>query len=162
MWDRSRNLVILNGIATAGSSTTHSEIRWRITNSTTTRYGKSVNIGGRSTFNHFLHSLSWKKTPSKPTNPTPAFSIFSGWGQSVRTVDQQPLHLFDGEHFRELFTRTQLNNDNVVAVLPLGEEKLLVTEKNGIFHLGGDLQSLQPWPTTADKRLRREWSTEQP
>ncbi len=62
--------------------------------------------------------------------------------------------LFDGEQFRELFTRTQLNNDNVVAVLPLGEEQLLVTGKNGIFLLGGDLQSPQPWPTEADKRMR--------
>lgn len=62
--------------------------------------------------------------------------------------------LFDGEQFRELFTRTQLNNDNVVAVLPLGEAQLLVTEKNGIFLLGGDLQSPQPWPTETDKRMR--------
>lgn len=62
--------------------------------------------------------------------------------------------LFDGEQFRELFPRTQINNDNVVAVLPLGEEQLLVTEKNGIFLLGGDLQSPQPWPTETDKRMR--------
>jgi len=62
--------------------------------------------------------------------------------------------LFAGEQFRELFPRTQINNDNVVAVLPLGEEQLLVTEKNGIFLLGGDLQSPQPWPTETDKRMR--------
>ena len=62
--------------------------------------------------------------------------------------------LFDGEQFRELFPRTQINNDNVVAVLPLGEEQLLVTEKNGIFLLGGDLQSPQQWPTETDKRMR--------
>lgn len=62
--------------------------------------------------------------------------------------------LFDGERFHTLFTRQQINNDNVVAVLPFDEQLLLVTEKNGIYSLKEDRESPEAWPTAIDQRLK--------
>ena len=41
---------------------------------------------------------------------------------------------FDGKDFLHLFPRSQVNDDNVVALLPDGDNSfLMVTENNGLF-----------------------------
>lgn len=62
--------------------------------------------------------------------------------------------LFDGERFRVLFTRQQIHNDNVVAVLSLGEQLLLVTAKSGLYRLSCDRETSEPWPTAIDGMLK--------
>ncbi|QRX63076.1 hypothetical protein JS578_09325 [Dysgonomonadaceae bacterium zrk40] len=110
---------------------------------------------GKIYFQSFSAFFVLEENSIKTHKPYPGVLYFFPVGDNLfAQLINNHFTLFDGEHFRELFTRKQLNNDNVVAVLPLGEEQLLVTEKNGIFHLGNDLETLQPWPTTADKRLR--------
>src|SRR5690606_17078363 len=61
--------------------------------------------------------------------------------------------LFDGEQFQRLIDRNRLEGDNVVAVLPQGNDYLLVTSKSGIYRLSEDLQSVTPWRTGIDKEL---------
>ena len=61
--------------------------------------------------------------------------------------------LFDGEQFQPLIARNRLEGDNVVAVLPQGNDYLLVTSKSGIYRLSEDQQSVTPWRTGIDKEL---------
>lgn len=61
--------------------------------------------------------------------------------------------LFDGKVFRRLFTRQQINDDNVVAVIPFDEQLLLVTEKNGLYSLNGEGEPPKQWFTAVDDRL---------
>jgi ligand-binding sensor domain-containing protein len=63
-------------------------------------------------------------------------------------------YFFDGINFHRLLTRDQLNNDNVVAVLPFGEEYLLVTSKSGLYLYSETNQRLRPWRTSLDEELQ--------
>jgi|SRR5690554_2197667 len=62
---------------------------------------------------------------------------------------------FDGEMFHPVVQREQLNNDNVVAVLPFGEEYLLVTSKNGFYIYSEDDDTLIPWKTAIELDLQQ-------
>ena len=53
---------------------------------------------------------------------------------------------FDGKEFHHLFPRSKVNDDNVVALLPDGNNSfLMVTENNGLFRYTGDIT---PWKQT--------------
>lgn len=63
--------------------------------------------------------------------------------------------LFDGENFHPVFTRDQWNNDNVVALLPYGEDWLLVTSKNGLYRFSEEEYTLTPWNISAWSELQQ-------
>lgn len=107
------------------------------------------------------------------------FQSFSAWfsydGKMVhafRNRQQQPLYFytqnghiytqmidedfyeFDGKDFLHLFPRSQVNDDNVVALLPDGDDSfLMVTENNGLFRYNGDIT---PWKTDIDAELKKQ------
>lgn len=107
------------------------------------------------------------------------FQSFSAWfsydGKMVRAFrdrTKQPLYFytqndkiyaqiidehfyeFNGKDYRLLFTRNQVNNDNVVALLSDGSDSFLtVTENNGLFRYDG---TLQPWKTDVDAALKKQ------
>lgn len=110
---------------------------------------------GKIYFQSFSAFFVLEENSIKTYKPYPGVLYFFSVGENLfAQLINHHFTLFDGTHFRELFNRTLLNNDNVVAVLPLGDKQLLVTEKNGIFCLGSNLQSPRPWPTAVDHRLR--------
>ena len=63
--------------------------------------------------------------------------------------------LFDGENFHPAFTRDRLNNDNVIAMLPYGEDWLLVTSKNGLYRFSEKENRLTPWHISGNSELLR-------
>ena len=107
------------------------------------------------------------------------FQSFSAWfsydGKMVRAFrnrQQQPLYFynqnghiytqmidegfyeFDGKEFHHLFPRSKVNDDNVVALLPDGNNSfLMVTENNGLFRYTGDIT---PWKTDIDAELKKQ------
>lgn len=107
------------------------------------------------------------------------FQSFSAWfsydGKMVRAFrnrQQQPLYFytqnghiytqmidedfyeFDGKDFHHLFPRSQVNDDNVVSLLPDGDDSfLMVTENNGLFRYNGDIT---PWKTDIDTELKKQ------
>lgn len=107
------------------------------------------------------------------------FQSFSAWfsydGKMVRAFrnrQQQPLYFytqnghiytqmidedfyeFDGKDFHHLFPRSKVNDDNVVALLPDGDNSfLMVTENNGLFRYNGDIVS---WKTDIDAELKKQ------
>ena len=60
---------------------------------------------------------------------------------------------FDGTSFHRLLSREQLNNDHVVAVLPIDNELLLVTSRHGLFRFSETKHSLVPWKIPVEKML---------
>ncbi len=62
---------------------------------------------------------------------------------------------FDGENFHPAVKRKQLNDDNVVAVLPLADDYLLVTSKSGLYRFSEATSSLSRWKTAVDKELQQ-------
>ncbi len=62
---------------------------------------------------------------------------------------------FDGENFHRLLSRDQLNDDNVVAVLPLDYEYLLVTSKSGLYRFSENSNAPVPWKTGIEKELEQ-------
>lgn len=107
------------------------------------------------------------------------FQSFSAWfsydGTMVRAYrnrQQQPLYFytqnghiytqmidedfyeFDGKDFHHLFSRSKVNDDNVVALLPDANDSfLMVTENNGLFRYNGDITS---WQTDIDAELKKQ------
>lgn len=57
----------------------------------------------------------------------------------------------EGDGFRELFSREQVNNDDVIAALPYDEKILLVTVMNGFYLY--DNGRVTPWNIPAGKML---------
>lgn len=62
---------------------------------------------------------------------------------------------FDGSDFHLLLTRERLNDDNVVAVLPHGDNYLLVTSKSGLFLYSEEDSSLTRWQIPLDEELHQ-------
>lgn len=107
------------------------------------------------------------------------FQSFSAWfsydGKMVRAYRnrlQQPLYFFnqneriyaqmiddgfyelDGKDFHLLFQRSQVHDDNVVALLPDGQDSfLMVTENNGLFRYNG---AVEAWKTDIDAELKKQ------
>ena len=54
--------------------------------------------------------------------------------------------------FIELFPRAEVNNDNVVGVLPFREKILVVTAKNGLFLFDGE--KVSPWNISCSDMLK--------
>lgn len=62
---------------------------------------------------------------------------------------------FDGRNFRLLFARNEINNDDVVALLPHTDDSfILVTEDNGLFCFNG--RTTKPWQTDIDHELKNQ------
>lgn len=63
--------------------------------------------------------------------------------------------LFNGDQFQPVISREQLNNDNVIALLPHKEDWLLVTSKNGLFLYSDKKQTITPWKIPAWDELQQ-------
>lgn len=67
-------------------------------------------------------------------------------GHIYTQMIDEDFYEFDGKDFLHLFPRSQVNDDNVVALLPDGDDSfLMVTENNGLFRYNGDIT---PWKQT--------------
>ena len=65
-------------------------------------------------------------------------------------------YYFDGSEFQLLLTRDKLRNDNVVSVIPVGDELFLITSRNGIFSYNPYAQTCLARHTGIDYELRNE------
>lgn len=87
--------------------------------------------------------------------PYPAVLYFfpSGDKMFAQMIDND-FCSFNGEDFQRLLTRKQLNNDDVVAVLPFDDDHLLVTSKSGLYRLSKNDQTPVPWHISIEDELR--------
>jgi len=87
--------------------------------------------------------------------PYPAVLYFFPLGDKLfAQLINNDFSRFDGEKFYPVVDRAQLNNDNVVALLPFNDDYLLVTAKNGLFIYSENNRSLVPWKTAIEKDLQ--------
>ena len=110
---------------------------------------------GKIYFQSFSAFFVFENDSINTFNPYPGVLYFFPAGKRLYAqLINNHFTLFDGKMFSTLFTRQQINDDNVVAVLPIGEQLIVVTEKNGLYSLTGDQQQPRPWPTAIDNRLK--------
>lgn len=123
----------------------------------------------------FHNEEVWTIYPFKGNIYFQSFSaVFVYNGQKVTTLDPNPdvlyyfpvgddmfaqlinndFYRFDESGFHRLLMRTQLNDDNIVAVLPFDDEYLLVTSKSGIYRFSESTATLTPWKTAAESELK--------
>ncbi len=76
-------------------------------------------------------------------------------GKMYAQLINSNFYRFDGRDFHLLLTREQLNDDNVVAVLPHGDNHLLVTSKSGLFLYSEEESSLTRWRVSLDEELHQ-------
>ena len=87
--------------------------------------------------------------------PSPAVLYFFPVGEKMfAQLINNDFYRFDGERFQRLIRRGQLNDDNVVAVLPFDDDYLLVTSKSGLFRFSENTQTLIPWTISATPELQ--------
>ena len=113
-----------------------------------------------------------------PFNGKLYFQSFSGIfiydGQKVTTLDSSPSVLyyfpvgnnmfaqlinddfcrFDGKQYHPVITREQLNDDDVVAVFPFGDDYLLATSRSGLFLFSENARTMIPWKISATPELQ--------
>lgn len=88
--------------------------------------------------------------------PYPAVLYFFPLGDNLfAQLINNDFSRFDGEKFHPVVDRAQLNNDNVVALLPFNDDYLLVTSKNGLFIYSENNRSLVPWKTAIEQDLQQ-------
>lgn len=87
-------------------------------------------------------------------NPYPAVLYFFSAGEKMyaQLIDGGFCE-FDGEKFHPINTQHLWKNDNVVSMLPYGEEWLLVTSKSGIFLFSDNKSILTPWPLATPDQI---------
>jgi len=124
----------------------------------------------------FHNDEIWKICPFENKLYFQSFSAFFVYdGQKVATYRPHPAVLyffpsgnnmfaqlinndfsrFDGAKFHPVVKREQLNNDNVVAVLPFDEDYLLVTSRSGLYIYSAKNRSLVPWKTAIATDLQQ-------
>lgn len=99
-----------------------------------------------------------------------SFFIYDGKNVEIGKSELNPLYFFsvngelyaqfltggfykkNGNGFEELISRTTLNDDNVVAVLPYDDGLLLVTVMNGLFLYSNN--QVTPWKASAGEWLK--------
>jgi len=87
--------------------------------------------------------------------PSPEVLYFFPVGEKMfAQLINSDFYRFDGERFHRVFRRNQLNDDNVVAVLPFDDDYLLVTSKSGLFRFSENDQTLIPWKISAAPELQ--------
>ena len=88
-------------------------------------------------------------------NPSPAVLYFFPFEEDTMYAQliNSDFCRFDGEVFHPVVSREQLGDDNVVAVLPRGNDRLLVTSKNGLFLYSELGNSLTRWRVSLDEEL---------
>lgn len=87
--------------------------------------------------------------------PSPEVLYFFPVGEKMfAQLINNDFYRFDGERFQRLIRRDQLNDDNVVAVLPFDDDYLLVTSKSGLFRFSENAQTLIPWTISATPELQ--------
>ncbi|MDH6357902.1 triple tyrosine motif-containing protein [Parabacteroides sp. PF5-9] len=101
-----------------------------------------------------------------------SFFIYDGEHVRTGTANYSPLYFFsvdekmyvqfiregfyqmdEGRRFISLLSREQLNDDNVVAVLPYDDQLLLVTAQNGLY-LYNKRGVLRPWNVSSGELLK--------
>lgn len=88
-------------------------------------------------------------------DPNPAVLYFFPVGNNMfAQLINNDFYRFEGNRFHRILTRDQLNDDNVVAVLPFDDEYLLVTSKSGLYRFSEGGQPLIPWETSIEPDLR--------
>ena len=88
------------------------------------------------------------------TRPSPAVLYFFPFGDTLYAqLINSDFYRFDGSDFHQVVSREQLNDDNVVAVLPRGDDCLLVTSKSGLYLYSEQTSSLTKWRTPFDNDL---------
>ena len=88
--------------------------------------------------------------------PYPAVLYFFPSGDNLfAQLINDDFSRFDGEKFHPVVKRAELNDDNVVAVLPFNEDYLLVTSKNGLYIYSEKNSSLVPWKTAIETDLQQ-------
>jgi len=87
--------------------------------------------------------------------PSPAVLYFFPVGEKMfAQLINDDFCRFDGEQFHPVITRDQLNDDNVVALLPFDDDYLLVTSKNGLFRFSENVQTMIPWTISTAPELQ--------
>jgi len=87
--------------------------------------------------------------------PSPAVLYFFPVGEKMfAQLINNDFYRFDGDRFHRMLTRDQLNDDNVVAVLPFDDDYLLVTSKSGLFRFSENAQTLIPWKISVAPELQ--------
>lgn len=109
---------------------------------------------GKLYFQSFSTIFVYDGKEVETLKPYPAVLYFFPMGEKMLAqLIGSDFCLFDGEKFEPVFTRGRWNNDNIVAVLPFGENWLLVTSKNGLYRFSEKEHSLTPWHISPQNEL---------
>lgn len=109
---------------------------------------------GKLYFQTFSTIFIYDGNKVQTLNPYPAVLYFFPVGEKMfAQLIGGGFSLFDGENFHPVFTRDQWNNDNVVALLPYGDDWLLVTSKNGLYRFSEKERTLTRWHISGSSEL---------
>lgn len=88
--------------------------------------------------------------------PFPAVLYFFPAGEKMfaQMIDSD-FCLFDGDDFQTVVPRGQMDNDNVIALLPYKDDWLLVTSKSGFFLFSEKKQGITKWRLPAWDELEK-------
>jgi DNA-binding CsgD family transcriptional regulator len=111
-------------------------------------------FGGKLYFQTFATIFVYDGAEIRVQKPYPAVLYFFPVGEKMfAQLIGGGFSLFDGENFYPVFTRDRLNNDNAIAMLPYGEDWLLVTSKNGLYRFSEKENTLTPWHISGSSEL---------
>lgn len=113
-------------------------------------------FGDKIYFQSFSAFFVLDKDQIRTFSPNPGVLYFFPAGKRMfAQLINHDFSRFDGEKFHPVVQRAQLNDDNVVAVLPFEEDYLLVTSKNGLYLYSENDGLLRPWKTAIGADLQQ-------
>lgn len=148
MWGHSRNSAISSIRRQALSGIIHlQQIPWKNFPMENNEIWNIVELDGRIYFQSFSAWFSYdgKMVHAFRNRQQQPLYFYTQNGHIYTQMIDEDFYEFDGKDFLHLFPRSQVNDDNVVALLPDGDDSfLMVTENNGLFRYNGDIT---PWKT---------------
>lgn len=112
-------------------------------------------FNGKIYFQSFSAVFAYDGKEVTTLKPSPEVLYFFPVGNKMfAQLINDDFYRFDGDRFHRVFTRDQLNDDNVVAVLPFDDDYLLVTSKSGLFRFSENAPTLIPWKISAASELQ--------
>lgn len=111
-------------------------------------------FNGKLYFQTFSSIFVYDGQEALALKPYPAVLYFFPIGKKMYAqLIEGGFSLFDGENFHPVSMGEPWNKDNIVALLPYGEDWLLVTSKNGLYLFSEESHLFTQWDIPANEEL---------
>lgn len=102
---------------------------------------------------YFTYKIDSETVMVEKPIPSPLY-FFEQKGSIFAQFIDDDFYRLEKNKFERLFTSREINNDFIVAVLPNGDDFLMVSSENAIYEFKPSINEIKPWKTELDSEMK--------